>query len=93
MRPNGDEYGYDGNYQMKPDGGFFNQDDLIAAHPTLPLGSYAAVTNVNTGRSVVVRITDHGPSVVGRIMRLSKAAFKQIADLDQAVIPCFVSMT
>jgi rare lipoprotein A len=76
------------------DGDFFDQDDLVATHSTLPLGSYATVTNENTGRTVVVRIVDQrGPAVVGRVMTLSRGAFKQIADLDQAVVPCEVSMT
>ena len=47
---------------------------MTAAHPTLPLPSYARVTNVANGRSVVVRVNDRGPFHPGRIIDLSYAA-------------------
>lgn len=47
---------------------------MTAAHPTLPLPSYARVTNVANGRSVIVRINDRGPFLRGRIIDLSYAA-------------------
>ena len=47
---------------------------MTAAHPTLPLPSYAKVTNVATGKSVVVRVNDRGPFLHGRIIDLSYAA-------------------
>jgi rare lipoprotein A len=47
-------------------------DRLTAAHPTLPLPSYAKVTNVNNGATVIVRINDRGPFVGPRIIDLSK---------------------
>jgi rare lipoprotein A len=47
---------------------------MTAAHPTLPLPSYAKVTNVATGRSVVVRVNDRGPFHPGRVIDLSYAA-------------------
>lgn len=50
---------------------------LTAAHLTLPLESIVRVTNLKTGHSVVVRITDRGPFVRGRILDLSKAAAKK----------------
>lgn len=50
---------------------------MTAAHPTLPIPSYARVTNMANGRSVVVRINDRGPFHKGRIIDLSyTAAFK-----------------
>src|SRR5689334_5007936 len=51
---------------------------LTAAHPTLPLPSYARVTNVASGRSVVVRVNDRGPFLHGRIIDLSYAAAHRI---------------
>lgn len=51
---------------------------MTAAHPTLPLPSYARVTNVATGRSVVVRVNDRGPFLHGRIIDLSYAAAHRI---------------
>lgn len=47
---------------------------MTAAHPTLPLPSYARVTNVANGRSVIVRINDRGPFLRGRIIDLSYVA-------------------
>src|SRR5258708_13547959 len=49
-------------------------DGLTAAHRTLPLNSIARVTNVKTGESVLLRITDRGPFVGDRVIDLSKAA-------------------
>ncbi len=49
-----------------------------AAHKTLPLGSTVRVTNLQTGQSTYVRITDRGPFVPGRIIDLSEYAAKQI---------------
>ena len=47
---------------------------LTAAHPTLPLPSYARVTGVATGRSVIVRVNDRGPFLHDRVIDLSYAA-------------------
>ena len=47
---------------------------MTAAHPTLPLPSYARVTSVASGKSVVVRVNDRGPFLHGRIIDLSYAA-------------------
>jgi rare lipoprotein A len=47
---------------------------LTAAHPTLPLPSYARVTNLENGKSVVVRVNDRGPFLHNRIIDLSYAA-------------------
>jgi len=51
---------------------------LTAAHRTLPLNSIARITNPKTGRSTVVRITDRGPFIPGRILDLSLAAAKAV---------------
>jgi rare lipoprotein A len=51
---------------------------MTAAHLTLPLGSVARITNLKTGHSAVVRITDRGPFVGGRIVDLSLAAAKAL---------------
>lgn len=56
----------------------FDQKKLTAAHPTLPLGSKAVVTNLETGKSVEVTINDRGPHVKGRKIDLSRAAARQI---------------
>ncbi len=55
-------------------GEWFDMNYLSAAHKTMPLPSYARVTNLENGRSVVVRVNDRGPFVGTRIMDLSRAA-------------------
>jgi rare lipoprotein A len=59
-------------------GEVYNMNALTAAHRTLPLNSIARITNVRTGRSAVVRITDRGPFITGRMLDLSLAAAKQV---------------
>ena len=56
---------------------------MTAAHPTLPLPSFARVTNVATGKSVVVRVNDRGPFLHGRIIDLSYAAAFKLGYLNQ----------
>ncbi|WP_305884467.1 septal ring lytic transglycosylase RlpA family protein [Notoacmeibacter sp. MSK16QG-6] len=64
--------GFDG--RMTANGEVFDQDALTAAHTTLPLPSYARVTNMRNGRSVVVRVNDRGPYAHDRVADLSKKA-------------------
>ncbi|MFH7241951.1 MAG: septal ring lytic transglycosylase RlpA family protein [Spirulina sp.] len=59
-------------------GEVFNQNDLTAAHRTLPFGTRVRVTNLRTGQQVIVRINDRGPFSRGRIIDLSAAAAGQI---------------
>lgn len=59
-------------------GSIFNMHSLTAAHKTLPFGSKVRVTNQKTKQSVVVKITDRGPFVRGRVLDLSKAAAGKI---------------
>jgi len=52
----------------------FDMYRMSAAHPILPIPSYARVTNLANGRSVVVRVNDRGPFHAGRAIDLSYAA-------------------
>jgi rare lipoprotein A len=65
-------YGEDFHRLRTSNGEYFDMNAMTAAHPTLPLPSYARVTNVETGRTIVVRINDRGPFVGTRIIDLSK---------------------
>jgi rare lipoprotein A len=56
----------------------FNPHGLTAAHRNLKFGTKLRVTNVRTGRSVVVRVNDRGPFIRGRIIDLSLGAAKVI---------------
>ncbi|MFZ7171364.1 septal ring lytic transglycosylase RlpA family protein [Avibacterium volantium] len=59
-------------------GEYYNPNSYTAAHKTLPLNSYALVTNLRNGKKVVVRINDRGPFVKGRIIDLSRKAASQL---------------
>lgn len=58
------------------DGTVYDQNAMTAAHLTLPMGTMVRVTNLTNNQSVVVKITDRGPFVRGRIIDLSLAAAK-----------------
>ncbi|HWW98705.1 MAG TPA: septal ring lytic transglycosylase RlpA family protein [Edaphobacter sp.] len=58
------------------DGTVYNQNAMTAAHLTLPMGTMVRVTNLTNNESAVVKITDRGPFVRGRIIDLSLAAAK-----------------
>ncbi len=59
-------------------GEIFDMYELTAAHKTLPIPSYAQVTNLKNNKSVVVRINDRGPYIGNRVLDLSYAAAKKI---------------
>jgi rare lipoprotein A len=67
-------YGPGFHGKLTATGEVYDQNDLTAAHRSLPLGSRVKVTDLDTGRSVVVRINDRGPYVADRILDLSYAA-------------------
>ena len=71
-------YGPPYHNRRASDGEIYNMHALTAAHRTLPLGSIVRVTNLKTEHSVVVRITDRGPFIPGRIIDLSLAAAKAV---------------
>jgi rare lipoprotein A len=59
-------------------GEIYNMHAMTAAHRTFPLGSIVRVTNVKTSSKALVRITDRGPFIPGRILDLSLAAAKKV---------------
>ncbi len=59
-------------------GEIYNMHAMTAAHRTYPLGSIVRVTNVKTGATALVRITDRGPFIRGRVVDLSLAAAKKL---------------
>jgi rare lipoprotein A len=67
-------YGEAFHRRQTSNGEYFDMAMLSAAHATLPLPSYAKVTNLENGRSVIVRINDRGPFVDSRVIDLSKGA-------------------
>lgn len=59
-------------------GEVYNMNAMTAAHRTIPLGSIVRVTNVKTRHTALVRITDRGPFIPGRIVDLSLAAARKV---------------
>ena len=70
----------------------FSQQAATAAHLRLPFCTKVKVTNIANNKSVVVRINDRGPYIRGRIIDLSKAMFKKIADPKVGVIDVKVTV-
>ncbi len=68
-------------------GEIFDQNEKTAAHPTLPLGTKATVTNLDNGTSVDVTINDRGPYVKGRDIDLSNGAAKELGMTKNGVAP------
>ena len=68
------------NGRKTASGEIFSNRKLTAAHRTLPFGTVIQVTNLRTGQSVAVRISDRGPSHSSRPVGLAKAAFDSIGN-------------
>ena len=67
-------------------GEVYNPDILSCAHPTAPLGSFLKVSRRDhPGYSIIVKVTDRGPYVKGRIIDLSKRAAKELDILHQGI--------
>jgi rare lipoprotein A len=71
-------YGRRFHNQKTSTGEVYDMYAMTAAHPTLPLPSYARVTSIATGKSVIVRVNDRGPFHPGRVIDLSYAAAYRI---------------
>jgi rare lipoprotein A len=67
-------YGDDFHGRLTANGEVFDMHDISAAHATMPLPSYARVTNLDNGNSIVVRVNDRGPYHGGRVIDVSKRA-------------------
>ncbi len=67
-------YGEDFHGRRTANGEVFDMDSLSAAHPTLPMPSYARVTNLANRRSVIVRVNDRGPYHSNRVIDVSGKA-------------------
>jgi rare lipoprotein A len=65
-------YGSEFHGRLTSNGEVYDNDSLSAAHPTMPLPSYARVTNVSTGASVIVRVNDRGPFNANRLVDVSR---------------------
>lgn len=71
-------YGEAFHRRRTSNGEWFDMNTMTAAHATLPIPSYAKVTNLENGREVIVRINDRGPFVDTRILDVSKRAADEL---------------
>jgi rare lipoprotein A len=85
-------YGIPFNGRRASNGEIYDMYKLTAAHRTLPFETMVRVTNLNNGKSAVVRITDRGPFVEGRIIDLSLAAAREIESVGPGVVPVRVEV-
>lgn len=71
-------YGPPYNKRRGANGEIYDQNAVTAAHRTLPMGSLIRVTNLQTGQSAMMRVTDRGPFVPNRVIDLSVGAAKAV---------------
>lgn len=71
-------YGEEFHGRRTSSGEIYNMYEMTAAHKSLPFGTQVLVVDLQTGRSVIVRINDRGPFIHGRIIDLSFAAAKKL---------------
>ncbi len=79
----GSWYGKKFHGQKTSSGEPYDMFKMTAAHPTLPIPSYARVTSLETGRQVIVRINDRGPFLSGRLIDLSYTAAYKLGYLEK----------
>jgi rare lipoprotein A len=73
-------------------GEVFDTHGLTMAHRSLPMGTNVRVTNLENGRSVVLRVNDRGPYVRGRVADLSHAAAERLGFVDDGVVPARIEL-
>ncbi|MGK2739784.1 septal ring lytic transglycosylase RlpA family protein [Tepidicaulis sp. LMO-SS28] len=76
-------YGAQFHGKKTANGEIFDMNAVSAAHPTLPMPTLARVTNLENGRSIVVRVNDRGPFAKGREIDMSKRAAELLGFLNQ----------
>ena len=87
-------YGPGFHGKLTASGERFNQYDLTAAHPDLPLGTQVTVTNLENGKTVEVQVNDRGPYKYGRVIDLSTAAAARIGiTIQNGIAPVKIEAT
>jgi len=85
-------YGVPFHGRHASNGEIYDMYKFTAAHRTLPFETMVRVTNLNNGKSTVVRITDRGPFVDNRIIDLSFAAAQEVDSVGPGVVPVRVEV-
>ncbi len=78
-------YGAQYHGRQTANGERFDMNALTAAHKTLPMSTYVRVTNLDNGRSLVLRINDRGPFIRGRIIDVSRRGAEDLGFLQQGL--------
>jgi rare lipoprotein A len=78
-------YGDDFHGRYTANGEIYDMNSITAASPTMPLPSYARVTNVSNNKSIVVRVNDRGPYVADRVMDVSARTARMLGFYDKGV--------
>lgn len=86
-------------YEIKCNGGTHTASGIplknhamTAAHKTLPMGTMVRVTNLDNDKSVVLKITDRGPYIKGRIIDVTKGAAKKLDFIHRGIVNCKVEV-
>jgi rare lipoprotein A len=80
-------YGPGFHGRLTANGETYDMNGISAAHRSLPFDTWVRVTDLDTGRSLDVRINDRGPFVDGRIIDLSRGAAEQLGMVERGIIP------
>jgi rare lipoprotein A len=78
-------YSSDFNGRKTASGEHYDPEEMTAAHRTLPFGTFVRVINLRNNKSVIVRITNRGPFVRGRIIDVSRAAARRLNMMKSSV--------
>ena len=85
-------YGPGFHGRLTANGERYDQNAMTAAHKSLRFGTKVKVTNLNNGKSVIVRINDRGPYIDGRIIDVSAAAARSLDMISSGVAPVRVDI-
>jgi len=85
-------YGAERQGKITASGEPFDMNGLTAAHRQIPLGTRVKVTNIRNHRTIVLRVNDRGPGIIGRIIDVSMAAAKQLGFLRAGLAPVQVEV-
>lgn len=85
-------YGVPFHGRRAASGEIFDMNTLVAAHRTLPFGSFVRVTNLNNGKQTDVRIIDRGPFVEGRVLDLAHAAAVALGMIGTGTAPVRIEL-
>lgn len=78
--------------RLTANGERYDQEALTAAHRTLPFGTVVEVTNLENGKSIVLRVNDRGPFVQGRVIDVSRRAARELGFLRAGVVDAEVEV-